>query len=85
MHCLSPLHLEVEFLSKELFFHSWEKKTGVKLEGRRSSLLPRRLVPLIFPITHEVRCWWYQGWDSSYISSVSTPSSHFMWLQVGVI
>lgn len=53
MHCSFPLHSEAK-LSFELFFKSWERKTGVKLEGRLSSLLPRRLVPSIFPITHEV-------------------------------
>lgn len=81
MHCLSPLQVEVK--SEELFSNSWEKKTGVKLEGRWSSLLPKRLVPLISPITQGVRWWWYQAWDSIYISAVPTPYLHFVWRGMG--
>lgn len=61
MQYVSPLHLEVKFSFKDLFPDSCDKKTGVKLEGKWSSLLPKRLVPLISPKTHKVRWWWHQG------------------------
>lgn len=53
LHCGSPWHPEVTF-SFEVF-NSWDKKTGVKLEGRESVLTPSRPVPLICPVTQELR------------------------------
>ena len=62
MHWSSPWQEEVKFLFRDVFRSSCERKTGVKLESKWSSLLPKRLVPLIFPKTHYVmQWWWHQG------------------------
>lgn len=52
LHCGSPWHPEVT--SSFEVFNSWDKKTGVKLEGRESVLTPSRPVPLICPVTQEL-------------------------------